>query len=276
MPNQITKNLHTSQLLSLIIDYYIEYFYEYIRYTFSRGLSIRMNFLDNMVKSSNALLKDKLQNPFGNSKESSSTQQPTPTNNPNSTQYHEENQDDQSRLTNQTESAPSHSEPSGSQQNRPSVSSSGDTNSQFASIAADAEAVTKKAVDGAKNIGTFLFSMANKAGRHVNEAANKVKKVVETNIMTDFTKDQQEFIKEHGGNIQPSASPWTCYDDEIKANEMREQIISLSQDKRNFVRGPPNDSDFVYDPDTCLPTALSLLKEDPNLGKMRYELVPKL
>lgn len=52
-----------------------------------------------------------------------------------------------------------------------------------------------------------MFSFANKAGQTVTATAKQttsfVKKTVEnTNLFTDFTKEQQEFIKEHGGNIQ--------------------------------------------------------------------------
>lgn len=224
-----------------------------------------MDFLNNMVKSSNALLKDKLPNPFNqNSKQNTLDS-------------------DEKDLVQESDVIPSSSNSADTQSAKPEIindqqrpSIAGD--SQFASIAADAEAVKKKAVDGAKNIGTFLFSMANKAGRQVTETAKQVKKVVEnTNIMTDLTKAQQEFIKEHGGNVEPGELPWMCYgDDEVKANEMKDQILSLSQDKRNFVRSPPNDSNFEYNPESSYPVALSLLKEDTNLGKMRYELVPKM
>lgn len=231
-----------------------------------------MDFLDNVVKSSNALIKERLNNPFGNKqpgKQSDSGSSESP-------------------LAPQGSQAATDAEPDISSDRAEHIASSSsdgpssdanrdDKNSQFAAIAADADAVAQKAVKGAKNIGTFLFSMANKAGHTVTQTAKQVKQAVEsTSILTDFTREQQEFLKEHGGSMQAGELPWANYDDEAKAAEIKEQILSLSQDKRNFVRSPPNDSSFQFDAQQCYPIALSLLKEDPNLNKMRFELVPKL
>lgn len=150
-------------------------------------------------------------------------------------------------------------------------------NSQFAAIAADAEAVTQKAVESAKTFGNFLFSMANKAGQTVSQTAKQVKQVVESSSMlADFSNEQQEFIKEHGGNIQPGELPWASCGNEEACNSVKEQVLSLSQDKRNFVRSPPAGVDFQFEATSCYPVALSLLREDPNLNTMRFEIVPKL
>jgi hypothetical protein len=92
-------------------------------------------------------------------------------------------------------------------------------------------------------------------------------------LLTDFTKEQQEFVKEHGGNIEAADPPWVgCASEE----GVKKEIISLSQDKRNFVRNPPAGVEFDFDLQSSLPVALSILKEDPNLAKMRYDIVPKL
>lgn len=137
------------------------------------------------------------------------------------------------------------------------------------------ENVSQKAIDSAKNFGNFMFSFANKAGQTVSATAKQVKKTIEsTNILSDFTKEQQEFIKEHGGNIAQGAEPpWIGCEDE---EEMKKQILSLSQDKRNFVRQPPSGVQFDFDLQQMLPVCLTLLKEDENLNKMRFEIVPKL
>lgn len=50
----------------------------------------------------------------------------------------------------------------------------------------------------------------------------------------------------------------------------------LVQDRRNFVRSPPTGVSFEWNFDEMLPIAKAILKEDPNLEKMRYELVPKV
>lgn len=92
-------------------------------------------------------------------------------------------------------------------------------------------------------------------------------------LLTDFTKEQQEFVKEHGGNMEAADPPWIgCPSEE----EVKKEIISLSQDKRNFVRNPPAGVEFDFDMQSSLPVALAILKEDPNLAKMRFEIVPKL
>lgn len=229
-----------------------------------------MDFLDNMVKSSNAILKDRLNNPFGKqqtAKQQSNDQSSQDSSDPKKVQDQpevatSELSDDQAPLTASGDDSTNNNDKS---------------NSQFAAIAADAEAVTQKAVAGAKNFGNFLFSMANKAGQTVTQTAKQVKQAVEnTNLLTDLTREQQEFVKQHGTNLQAGELPWTQYTDPAKANEMREQILTLSQDKRNFVRSPPNDANFRFDTQECYPIALSLLKEDPNLCNMRFELVPKL
>jgi hypothetical protein len=45
-------------------------------------------------------------------------------------------------------------------------------------------AVSTKALQGAKSIGSFLFSAVNKAGKTVSEASAKIKKTVEENVST--------------------------------------------------------------------------------------------
>ncbi|RWS11152.1 synapse-associated protein 1-like protein [Dinothrombium tinctorium] len=139
---------------------------------------------------------------------------------------------------------------------------------------ATSEPVSQKAIDSAKSFGNFLYSVANKAGQTVTATAKHLKHTVEHNsFLMDFTKEQQEFIKEHGGNIQAGEPPWVGCDDE---EEVKKQILSLSQDKRNFVRSPPSGVQFDFDMQQILPVAVALLKEDENLGKMRFEIVPKL
>lgn len=48
------------------------------------------------------------------------------------------------------------------------------------------------------------------------------------------------------------------------------------QDRRNFVRSPPAGVAFEWDWEVMAPIAKAILKDDPNLEKMRYELVPKV
>ncbi|KAI1294779.1 Synapse-associated protein 1 [Halotydeus destructor] len=141
-------------------------------------------------------------------------------------------------------------------------------------ISESGEGVSQKALDSAKSIGSFFYSVANKAGQTVTGAAKTIKHTVESNtLFSDFTKEQQDFMKDHGGHIEMGIAPWLGCENE---EEMKEQVISLSQDKRNFVRNPPSKVQFDFDLQSSLPIALAILKEDENLSKMRFEIVPKL
>ncbi|RWS31281.1 synapse-associated protein 1-like protein [Leptotrombidium deliense] len=153
-------------------------------------------------------------------------------------------------------------------------SDKGGIEEQELSAAEAADPMSQKAIDGAKSIGSFLYSVANKAGQTVSATAKHLKNTVEQNtFLQDFTKEQQDFIKEHGGNIQAGEAPWIGCDEE---EEVKKQILSLSQDKRNFVRSPPSGVQFDFDMQQILPVAVALLKEDEALSKMRFEIVPKL
>lgn len=236
-----------------------------------------MDFFGSVVEKSNEgarMIKERLNNPFG-SKQSSESQDQPPGDYEQANLPAEETNANQAgqRTSSVAEKQNSRDSTNGAAE----CGNESDKNSQFAAIAADAEAVAQKAAKGAQKFGTFLFSMANKAGQTVSQTAKQVKQAVEnTNILNDLTREQQEFVREHGGSLQAGELPWLDEPDETRSAYIREQILSLSQDKRNFVRAPPPDSDFKFDPKTCYPVALSLLREDPNLNKMRYELVPKL
>lgn len=53
-------------------------------------------------------------------------------------------------------------------------------------------------------------------------------------------------------------------------------MITLTfQDRRNFVRSPPTGVSFEFELEAFLPVAQATLAADPNLEKMRFELVPK-
>lgn len=133
--------------------------------------------------------------------------------------------------------------------------------------------VSHKAIESAKSIGSFLYSVANKAGRSVSETAKHVKRTVEENtLLADFNKEQEEFLKSKGPK-GAGIAPWIgCADEE----SVKQQILSLSQDKRNFVRSPPSGVQFNFDFEEMYPVATAVLEEDKMLQDMRFELVPKL
>lgn len=135
--------------------------------------------------------------------------------------------------------------------------------------------VSTKALQGAKSLGNFLFSAVNKAGKTVSEAGAKIKKTVEENsLLGEFNKEQEAFIREKQGKVSDAAvPPWVgCPNEE----NLKEEFLTLSTDRRNFVRSPPAGVDFNFDYEISYPVAMATLVEDPNLEKMRFELVPKV
>lgn len=134
---------------------------------------------------------------------------------------------------------------------------------------------TTKALAGAKSLGSLLYTAVNKAGKTVSEASAKIKKTVEENtLLGDFNKEQEAFIKEksnkNGGAPVP---PWVgCPNQEA----LREECLALSTDRRNFVRAPPEGVEFSFDMEREFSVCQAILQEDPNLEKMRFELVPKV
>ncbi|XP_066907043.1 synapse-associated protein of 47 kDa [Halyomorpha halys] len=136
-------------------------------------------------------------------------------------------------------------------------------------------AATTKALAGAKSLGNLLYSAVNKAGKTVSEASAKIKKTVEENsILGEFNKEQEAFIKDknnkNGGAPVP---PWVgCPNQEA----LREECLALSTDRRNFVRAPPEGVEFSFDMEREFSVCQAILQEDPNLEKMRFELVPKI
>lgn len=126
--------------------------------------------------------------------------------------------------------------------------------------------VTHKVTAGAKSIGSFLYSSFNKAG-------DKIKHLKDNTILGEFNKEQEAFIKNQQGGSGPGACPWSGHANEAK---IKEEILSLSADRRNFVRAPPAGVEFEFDYDVSYPIALAIMNDDKELEKMRFELVPKI
>uniref|UniRef100_A0A182Q3J9 BSD domain-containing protein n=1 Tax=Anopheles farauti TaxID=69004 RepID=A0A182Q3J9_9DIPT len=126
--------------------------------------------------------------------------------------------------------------------------------------------VTHKVTAGAKSIGSFLYSSFNKAG-------DKIKHLKDNSILGEFSKEQEAFIKNQQGGGAAGVCPWTGHANEAK---IKEEILSLSADRRNFVRAPPAGVEFDFDYDSSYPVALAIMNDDKELEKMRFELVPKI
>jgi len=112
----------------------------------------------------------------------------------------------------------------------------------------------------------------------VLETATKLKDVV-VEATQDFEREQKTFVeqkasyeKENSRIGAEAVPPWRGLHDE---EALKSQIIALSADKRNFLIAPPNDTEFGFDLSVYFPIAKEIMKEDPKLADMRFQLVPK-
>jgi hypothetical protein len=70
-----------------------------------------------------------------------------------------------------------------------------------------------------------------------------------------------------------AVAPWVDHPDE---EALKEKILALSSDQRNFTRDPPAGQKAVdFDFDASFPVAMAILDDDKKLEEMRFELVPK-
>lgn len=164
---------------------------------------------------------------------------------------------------------------------------SDDTKSTDESKSVDGEAADDTAKTGGynildsskeigNNIGSMLFSFGSKTTNSVRKASSSLTDVIKKKtIIGDFSKENEKFVSEKKSQqIREDAAvaPWVGYNEEAK---LKEQIIALSQDSRNFLRPPPTGVDFQFDFNTAYPVAMAILEEDPALSEMRFKLVPK-
>ncbi|XP_043573206.1 synapse-associated protein 1-like isoform X2 [Chiloscyllium plagiosum] len=142
-------------------------------------------------------------------------------------------------------------------------------------------------LEQARGMGSYLRNVAISAKKKVSdtmrETAQTIKESVEEHrvdslldktIIGNFRKEQEKFVKEKKSKMTASAlPPWAgCNDEET----VRHQVLSLSTERRNFLRDPPTGVRFNFDFDKIAPVAIVMLREDETLSKMRFELVPKL
>jgi len=135
--------------------------------------------------------------------------------------------------------------------------------SLFGGIGADLSSLVKVASDATEAIK----AKAKDASAAINS----------TILLNDFNREQEAFIKNKVcDELTGGVAPWIGYADEDIVEAMKAKILSLSVDKRTFVRAPPSGVTFDFDYSTVSAVAMALLKEDQQLQKMRYELVPKV
>ncbi|CAF1575903.1 unnamed protein product [Rotaria sp. Silwood1] len=119
-------------------------------------------------------------------------------------------------------------------------------------------------------------SILNDLGSTVLKSAQQLKQVVEEKtIIGNFTKEQEKFLIDKNikqRHEETAVLPWIGYEQE---EEMKKQILALSQEKRNFLRSPPPGANYHFDMTAIYPVALAILEVDENLNQMRFALVPK-
>jgi len=120
--------------------------------------------------------------------------------------------------------------------------------------------------------GSSFSSAFNKVGKVATDYSKVVQDTVyKAPLLAEFNQEQEEFIKSKGEKEVPTA-PWSGYQNE---DELKDKILALSEDKRNFLRAPPTGVNFDFEYSAVASHAVVLLETDPRLQKMRYELVPK-
>ncbi|KHN85014.1 Synapse-associated protein 1 [Toxocara canis] len=135
--------------------------------------------------------------------------------------------------------------------------------------------LTAEAMQKAKTIADSLFSFAKLATAKATETAGSAKTLyttmAEKTIIGAFDDEQSKFCAELSKHQRPPNSlPW---DNLPNQSIFRKQILSLSLDSRNFTRDPPSETNFDFE--YAQAAAKAILEEDPNLRKIRYQLVPK-
>ena len=146
--------------------------------------------------------------------------------------------------------------------------------------------VSKKIVADVSSVWGSAISMGKsayakvEANEYVKQATTVITETASSGLqiidnapfVKDFNQEQEKFIAENkiDGDVKV---PWVGYKNE---ETLKEQILTLSKDKRNFLRAPPAGAQFEFDYKICQPLALAILEKDPNLVDMRFQLVPKV
>lgn len=122
--------------------------------------------------------------------------------------------------------------------------------------------LTKSISSGATFLGNYLYSSAYSAGTNI----------LKHGILQKFDNEQTNFITQQKKPSTSDIPPWIgCRNEEI----LKEECLNLSSDYRNFLKSSPIGCDFKFEYNSCYPLAEAIMKQDPRLENLRYELVPK-
>lgn len=113
-----------------------------------------------------------------------------------------------------------------------------------------------------------LENIENYAKKFINTIDEQAKNIVnEIKIEENKSKKKKEQALE-----EQYPYPWS---DEIDEETVKNAIVALSMDNRNFLIAPGNEDNFNFDFNENLHYALNLLKFDKRLETLRYNIVPK-
>ncbi|KAH7728463.1 BSD domain-containing protein [Aphelenchoides avenae] len=113
-----------------------------------------------------------------------------------------------------------------------------------------------------------IFSYAKAATSVAQEKANQLTSMT---VLGDLERENKNFEEELRGKKAASVKlPWEDMPDPELA---RKHILALSADNRNFLEDPPMGKEAELEGISAL--ASEIIKQDENLNKVRYELVPK-
>ncbi|KAK4522067.1 uncharacterized protein ATC70_004606 [Mucor velutinosus] len=122
----------------------------------------------------------------------------------------------------------------------------------------------------------------NKRLNELQQRARDIPNQIAT-LQGDLESERASFVKskkldEKNGTIHQSlgsepVAPWTGY--QGYESEMKQAILDISKDERNFLIPPPEDTSFQFDLNAYSQSAQAALKEDENLSHLRFVLVPQ-
>ncbi|CAJ0594616.1 unnamed protein product [Cylicocyclus nassatus] len=123
-----------------------------------------------------------------------------------------------------------------------------------------------------KALASKLFVYAKDTTEKATKGIAAVKNaVVENTLIGELDREQEAFAAElEAARLPDVVEPW----DGLPNREFaKKKILALSLDQHNFIRESPGECEF--DDATMQAMAKRLLEVDPNLSRVRFELVPK-
>jgi len=141
------------------------------------------------------------------------------------------------------------------------------------------ESVSKIAKDVGENLtlenisatATEVTTGLSKYGEFLTEAKDDLLGTGSKNELSQRKQEQRARV------VKQNPFPWKTYNveqDHLQA-ELKTRVVKLSESEDTFLFEAPDENVFIFELEAMLPFALAALKEDEQLTKKRYELVPK-